>query len=308
MSSTVIEVLHSNKRRNVMQTIQDTLTAAQDERLDALMHPREAGQHVLALHIGFQQDPGIRRKYQPNEDTFFVVQGVIPSASPSTAPTPFVLLIVADGMGGQGHGRTASRLAVQSLVEDVSGSLSRQQGAPASLLDLLEAGVQQANRIVYERNQKQKTVMGTTMTAALVIETTAYVAHVGDSRLYRYRPSAGLAQITRDHSLVAALVAAGMIAPDEIYTHPQRNQIYRSLGQNANVEVDTTTLPLAAGDILLVCSDGLWEMVRDQQIATILTTPMPTPVDTAHALIQAALTGGGADNISAIVAQVSQVF
>jgi serine/threonine protein phosphatase PrpC len=307
MSSTVIEVLHSNKRRNVMQTIQDTLTAAQDERLDALMHPREAGQHVLALHIGFQQDPGIRRKYQPNEDTFFVVQGVIPSASPSTAPTPFVLLIVADGMGGQGHGRTASRLAVQSLVEHVSGSLSRQQGAPASLLDLLEAGVQQANRVVYERNQKQKTVMGTTMTAALVIETTAYVAHVGDSRLYRYRPSAGLAQITRDHSLVAALVAAGIIAPDEIYTHPQRNQIYRSLGEHARVEVETASVPLAAGDILLVCSDGLWEMVRDQQIAAILTTPMPTPTDTAHALIQAALAGGGADNVSAIVAEVSTV-
>jgi serine/threonine protein phosphatase PrpC len=175
------------------------------------------------------------------------------------------------------------------------------------LLDLLEAGVQQANRVVYERNQKQKTVMGTTMTAALVIETTAYVAHVGDSRLYRYRPSAGLAQITRDHSLVAALVAAGIIAPDEIYTHPQRNQIYRSLGEHARVEVETASVPLAAGDILLVCSDGLWEMVRDQQIAAILTTPMPTPTDTAHALIQAALAGGGADNVSAIVAEVSTV-
>jgi serine/threonine protein phosphatase PrpC len=73
------------------------------------------------------------------------------------------------------------------------------------------------------------------------------------------------------------------------------------------VEVDTTTVPLVAGDILLLCSDGLWEMVRDQQIATILTTSMPTPIDTAHALIQAALAGGGEDNVSAIVAQVSQV-
>jgi serine/threonine protein phosphatase PrpC len=73
------------------------------------------------------------------------------------------------------------------------------------------------------------------------------------------------------------------------------------------VEVDTATVPLVAGDILLVCSDGLWEMVRDQQIATILTTPMPTPTDTVHALIQAALAGGGEDNVSAIVAQVSQV-
>jgi serine/threonine protein phosphatase PrpC len=308
MSSTSITVLHLNKRRTMMQTIQETLTIAQDELLDTLLRTHEAGRPVLALHISSQQDPGIRRKYRPNEDTLFVAHGTMPSPAPAPSPIPFVLLVVADGMGGQGHGRTASRLAVWSLVEYVSRFLSTQQSAPASVLALLRVGVQHANQIVYERNRQQQTVMGTTMTAVLVSETTASVAHVGDSRLYRYRASTGLARITRDHSLVAALMEAGMIAPDEIYTPPQRNQIYRSLGQNANVEVDTTTLPLAAGDILLVCSDGLWEMVRDQQIATILTTPMPTPVDTAHALIQAALTGGGADNISAIVAQVSQVF
>jgi serine/threonine protein phosphatase PrpC len=280
---------------------------AQDERVHTLMHTHEARQPVLALHIGSEQDPGLRRKDRPNEDTLFVVHGVMPSTSPSPLPTPFVLLVVADGMGGQGHGRTASRLAVQSLVESMSGSLSTQQSTPKSLLALLSAGVQHANHVVYERNQQQHTVMGTTMTAALVIETTASVAHVGDSRLYLYRPSAGLAQITRDHSLVAALVTAGVIEPDEIYTHPYRNQIYRSLGQKATVEVETASVPLAAGDILLVCSDGLWEMVRDQQIAAILSTPMPTPTDTAHALIQAALAGGGADNVSAIVAEVSTV-
>jgi len=189
----------------------------------------------------------------------------------------------------------------------MSSSLSTQQSAPASLLALLRAGIQEANRVVYERNLRQHTVMGTTMTAVLLNETTASVAHVGDSRLYRSLAPTGLVQITRDHSLVAALVEAGIIAPDDIYTYPQRNQLYRSLGQKATVEVETATLALAAGDILLVCSDGLWAMVRNQQIATILTTPMPTPTDTAHALIQAALAGGGEDNVSAIVAQVSQV-
>ena len=270
-------------------------------------HPEvHAEQPVLALHIGYHQDPGIRRKYKPNEDTLFVMHGVMPFAS--SPSTPFVLLVVADGMGGQGHGRTASRLAIRSLVEYMSDSPCLQQRSPESLLSLLGAGVQYANQVVYERNQMQQTTMGTTMTAALVIETTAYVAHVGDSRLYLYREPTGLAQLTHDHSLVAVLVADGIIAPDDIYTHPRRNVIYRSLGVEATMEVDTFTVPLAAGDTLLICSDGLWEMVRDRPIAAILTAPMPAPSDTAHALIQAALTGGGEDNVSAIVAQVSNVL
>lgn len=291
----------------VKQRENNPFTTAQDERVHMLANSNKAKQPVLALHIGSQQDPGIRRKYKPNEDTLFVMQGIMPSASPSIPPTLFVLLVVADGMGGQGYGRTASRLAARSLVEYMSDFPGLQQRTLQPLLSLLSAGVQQANRIVYERNQQRQTIMGTTMTAALVIETTAYVAHVGDSRLYLYHAPAGLAQITHDHSVVAALVAAGIIGPDDIYTHPHRNQIYRSLGERATVEVETATVPLTAGDILLVCSDGLWEMVRVHQIAAILTTPMPTPTDTAHALIQAALLSGGVDNISAIVAEVNKV-
>jgi serine/threonine protein phosphatase PrpC len=134
-----------------------------------------------------------------------------------------------------------------------------------------------------------------------------YVAHVGDSRCYLYRAPTGLSQITQDHSIVAALAAAGIIQPEDIYTHTMRNFIYRSLGEKATVEVDGYTVPLAAGDILLLCSDGLWEMVRDQQIAAILTAPTPDPSRTAQALIQAALVGGGEDNVSAILVQVSHV-
>ena len=106
---------------------------------------------------------------------------------------------------------------------------------------------------------------------------------------------------------MAELVATGLIAPDDIYTHPMRNQIYRCLGNEASVEVYASVEQLAEEDVLLLCSDGLWEMVRDQQIAAIMTTPTPNPSDTAHALIQAALAGGGEDNVSAIVAHVSNV-
>jgi len=263
----------------------------------------EVRQTGIALRIGTALDPGIERKLRPNEDTLSVTRGIIPAASSK----PFVLLTVADGMGGQGHGQEASRLAVQSLTEYVSGLLYSKQVTPQNFLSLLKEGVQAANRVVYQRNREQRTEMGTTMTAALIVDTTAYVAHVGDSRCYLYREPGGLSQITHDHSLVAALVTAGAIQPEEIYTHPRRNLIYRCLGEKASVEVDACAVPLAAGDILLFCSDGLWEMVRDQQIAAILTSPMPDPSQIAHALLQAALAGGGEDNVSVIVVQVGKV-
>jgi len=258
---------------------------------------------VLVLHVGSQTDPGIRRKNRPNEDTLFVTKGLMPSDS--ALPKPFALLIVADGMGGQGHGQEASQLAIQALVEYVSDSFNTQQVQKEDILTLLRLGIQQANRAVYERNQKQQTVMGTTMTLALVVDATAYVAHVGDSRCYLSHQAGGLSQITQDHSVVAALVTAGIIQPDDIYTHPHRNLIYRCLGEKSRVEVDTFTVPLVDGDMLLLCSDGLWEMVRNQQIEAILTTSRATPTDTAHTLVQAALEAGGEDNVSVIVAQVN---
>jgi len=263
----------------------------------------EVRQTGIALRIGTALDPGIERKLRPNEDTLSVTRGIIPAASSK----PFVLLTVADGMGGQGHGQEASRLAVQSLTEYVSGLLCSKQVTPQNFLSLLKEGVQAANRVVYQRNREQRTEMGTTMTAALIVDTTAYVAHVGDSRCYLYREPGGLSQITHDHSLVAALVTAGAIQPEEIYTHPRRNLIYRCLGEKASVEVDACAVPLATGDILLFCSDGLWEMVRDQQIVAILTSPMPDPSQHAHALLQAALASGGEDNVSVIVVQVGKV-
>ena len=257
----------------------------------------------IALQIGTALDAGIARRLSPNEDTLSVTHDFIGSASSK----PFVLLIVADGMGGQGHGQEASQLAVGSLTEYVATALCTEQATPQTFLSLLEDGVQHANRVVYQRNREQRTRMGTTMTASLIVDTTAYVAHVGDSRCYLYREPAGLSQITHDHSLVAALVTAGVIQPEDIYTHPRRNLIYRHLGEKASVEVDTCAVPLAAGDILLFCSDGLWEMVRDQQIAAILTSPTPGPSHTAQALVQAALVGGGEDNVSVIVVQVDDL-
>ena len=258
---------------------------------------------VLTVQVGSELDPGIRRKQEPNEDTISVAHGVIPAL----ASEAFVLLAVADGMGGQQDGQEASRLAARSLTRYVCDAMHSPGVTPQTFLPLLKAGVKHANQVLYQCNQERDSNMGTTMTAALVVDDTAYVAHVGDSRCYLYREPVGLSQITLDHSLVAALAAAGVIHPEDIYTHPRRNLIYRCLGEKSKVEVDTYTVTLAAGDILLLCSDGLWEMVRGPQIAAILTTPTHDPKQTAHALIQAALAGGGDDNISALVARVKSV-
>lgn len=265
-----------------------------------------ARQPSLVLQVGSDLDPGVVRKQSPNEDVLFVTHGAMPSSATSNSQKPFAFFMVADGMGGQGHGQEASQLAVRSLVEYVCGSLCSKQVASEALLPLLIEGIKYANRLVYQRNKEQRTEMGTTMTAALVVDSTVYIAHVGDSRLYLYRQVKGLSQITQDHSLVAALASAGAIRPEDIYTHPMRNLIYRFLGEKSTVEVEMSTISLAAGDILLLCSDGLWEMVRDQQIAATLATSKQDPSRKAHALVQEALAGGGEDNISVIVVEVSK--
>jgi serine/threonine protein phosphatase PrpC len=173
------------------------------------------------------------------------------------------------------------------------------------LLETLVEGVQWANRAVHAGSQKSGVEMGTTITAALVFDGTAYIVNVGDSRTYVFHEHEGeLVQVTRDHSLVARLVEVGAISRDEIYTHPDRNKVYRGLGDKGAVKVDRFTLPVSAGDYLLLCSDGLWEMVRDQEIERTMQKCAGNPPQLSDALVKAALKGGGVDNISVIVARV----
>jgi serine/threonine protein phosphatase PrpC len=180
------------------------------------------------------------------------------------------------------------------------------ESSPEMLESLLQDGVQQANQAVHRNNMELRADMGTTITATLVVDVTAYVCNVGDSRTYLYRQGEGLRKVTNDHSVVASLVEAGIIQPDDIYTHPKRNQIYRSLGEKMNVEVDSFRVSLQSGDKLLLCSDGLWDMVRDPKIEDVIKNPLPDPNQTASDLISAALEGGGEDNVSVIVISVTE--
>lgn len=258
----------------------------------------------LSLAVGSRSDPGIKRKHKPNEDSLFAVQG---ARTHNSQPQQFGLFVVADGMGGHANGQDASRLAIQTIIDYVLPKVSASNNMDdADFLKLLADGVQCANEAVHKRNMEERADMGTTMTAAMVVGSTAYISNVGDSRTYLYREPEGLQKITRDHSVVASLVDAGIIQPDDVYTHPKRNQIYRSLGEKPVVEVDSFQVPLQPGDKLLLCSDGLWDMVRDPQIQQLMSNPAPDPNMTGNALIQAALDGGGEDNVSVIVVSITE--
>jgi len=268
-----------------------TMPVALVEAQDA----HSAGSSIY-LNVGTGLDAGLKRRGQPNEDTLLALPTI---RTLRKGAQPVGLFVVADGMGGHGNGQEASRLAISSLHDAMQ--LALVDGPEDDIYEeLLAEGVHTANLAVYQRNRQKQADMGTTITAVLVIGNTAYVANVGDSRTYLYRESDGLIKVTRDHSAVARLVEAGAITPDEVYTHPKRNEIYRSLGNSASVKVDTFTVPLKVGDLLLLCSDGLWEMVRDADIERIVEAALPVSSQICDMLVEAALAGGGKDNISVI--------
>ena len=251
---------------------------------------------------GVAWDVGIKRKGRPNEDSVLTLRG---TCNVAEKLQPFELHIVADGMGGHANGRLASHLAIRSMLETVvPGLVACSSIGGEGIVDILIDGVHWANQVIYQYGQEQQTDLGTTITSVLLLSETAYIINVGDSRTYVYRPEAGLTQITRDHSLVARLVETGAISPDEIYTHPDRNKVYRGLGDKMDVTVDWFILPVQAGDLILLCSDGLWEMVRDPQIAEILQTYASSPALASNTLLRAALQAGGSDNVSLLLAKV----
>lgn len=265
---------------------------------------RQLSGRQLGLAVGAKSDPGIKRKYKPNEDSLFAAQGLI-SGTPK-APL-FGLFVVADGMGGHANGEDASRLAIQTIVNYLLPKMYSQGLRQSNAYEkLLVDGVQEANLAVHQNNMQQNADMGTTMTAALVVDGMAYIVNVGDSRTYLYRPATGLRKVTLDHSVVASLVEAGIIKPDDIYTHPKRNQIYRSLGEKPAIEIDAFKEALQPGDKIVLCSDGLWDMVRDPKIEAVVKIPDPNPAMIGDALIKAALEGGGEDNVSVVVVHVTE--
>ncbi len=203
------------------------------------------------------------------------------------------LFAVADGMGGARAGEVASGIAVDMLAAMDEPAADPEQR--------LEQAAQAANRKIFELAQadESRSGMGTTLTAAVFTDGHLAVAHVGDSRLYRWRDDE-LERLTRDHSLVEELVRRGELDPDDVESHPQRAIITRALGPSPAVEVETFTTAARADDVYLLCSDGLTTMVRDDRVAEIIRTRSSLD-DAALRLVNTANENGGRDNVTVVL-------
>jgi serine/threonine protein phosphatase PrpC len=263
------------------------------------------GVHLVASNAS---DVGVARQPGPNEDS--TLQILLERVHESIS-SPAGIFLVSDGMGGHANGQLASRMTAGIIAEHVIHDLvmpplEAEKAGEATktpdgerLKEILRDAIDGANSAICGINTRDKSDMGATLTGFMIVGERAYIFNVGDSRTYMLRDGK-LYQLTNDHSLVGQLVAGGLIAPEDVYTHPQRSQIYRSIGDKLNVQIDVTEQVIHAGDILLSCSDGLWEMVRDPQITDILNTA-PDPQAACAQLIEAANNNGGEDNISAVV-------
>ena len=209
------------------------------------------------------------------------------------------LFSVADGMGGASAGEHASRLALERLSEKYFTSEEE-----VTLPVLLERAMEHANLSVFEEAESTPEYygMGTTVCCVAIRDNGAYIASVGDSRVYLERPNVGLVQLTDDHSLVAEQVRGGIITEEEARDHSLKNLITRAVGIKEDVEIDLFSLTLEEGDTLLLCSDGLSNMLDDNEIGDGLR--LDTPEHVSRILVGAALEAGGPDNITAAVIRV----
>ena len=233
-----------------------------------------------------------------NEDAYLAVDLTLQN---DNGLVPLGLFVVADGMGGHQKGEIASSLAAQvsarHIMQDVFLPFlsSNEEHSRRPINEALIQAVQAANFAVYQ----QVPEAGTTLTLALVFGQKVYVAHVGDTRAYSFT-QATLHQITQDHSLVARLVELGQATPEEALTHSHRNVLYRAIGQAGSLEVDTYLQPFPGSSCLLLCSDGLWGMVSDEEIADTLMYA-PNPQQALERMVAVANQKGGDDNITALL-------
>lgn len=204
------------------------------------------------------------------------------------------LFIVADGMGGHNAGDYASKLTVETMISEITGSFEKNP------VKIFGKAISAANEFIRRKASESPEMegMGTTVVAATCLGKYLQVANVGDSRLYVVGKE--IRQITRDHSLVEEMVRIGTITKDEARNHPDKNIITRAVGASETVEADYFSVELEEGDVVLMCTDGLTNMLEDEEIRMILNGARDI-VEKAQALIDAANANGGKDNISVVL-------
>ena len=274
-----------------------TFGAALEAALQEIRRPASVN-HI----VGRATDVGQERSL--NEDSLLTV-AIVPIYRSMSAPVG--VFAVADGMGGHEAGDAASHAAISALAQRAVADVLRPAAAGQSLSEAsewLSDATQTANSAVYDRRKEAGTDMGTTLVTALFVGDTATISNVGDSRAYLLDETK-ITQITTDHSLVERLVATGQITREEAANHPQKNVIYRVIGDRPHVENDVYEQRVAPGEALLMCSDGLSGMVPDDQMWHIWRTST-SPQEACDRLVEAANEAGGEDNITVVIVQIGQ--
>jgi serine/threonine protein phosphatase PrpC len=245
----------------------------------------------------------VGRTREKNEDSLFFHVSLIDAGQTSL---PFGMFIVADGMGGHRYGEAASEAAIRTMSNYMFGKLysslygTNPQPPGEPLQEIMKKGIEKAHENVLENAPGG----GTTLTAVLSIGSQMTIAHVGDSRAYAVYLDGRMQVLTRDHSLVKRLEELGQITSEEAAVHPQKSMLYRALGQGDSPEPDVFSTSMPHPGYLLVCSDGLWGVVPQDRIFEVISES-PNPQRACQSLVDMANAAGGPDNISVILARLS---
>lgn len=239
-------------------------------------------------------DVGLRRR--ENQDTYAFETFGAPHS---------IVAVVCDGMGGVSGGQIASTLAVSTFM-DTLHTLAQAEMSVEQVREMQRACIERANRAVYERSRESAEYqgMGTTLVSAVVSKEVAVIANVGDSRAYHIGAE-GIRRVSHDHSIVAEMIASGEITPEQARTHPNRNLITRALGPDEHIDCDTYIVPLAAGDSLLLCTDGLTGTALDEELQEILSA-CDDGAAALQRLLELAKSRGAPDNVTAVLIRNSE--
>jgi PPM family protein phosphatase len=271
-----------------------------EQQIQAIVNNQNPRFDLQQLIASCGQSVGKQREL--NEDSLLALTTTMAG---NTGNLPFGLYIVADGMGGHQFGEIASNAAIRTVAGYVLRKFHpylfhiKSSTMDESFQEIMQAAVSEANRAI----QREASGSGTTLTAALVVGQQITIAHIGDSRAYFIYPDGRVEPITRDHSLVKRLEELGHITHDEAINYPHRNVLYRALGQGEVLDPDIFTVGFPQPGYLMICSDGLWGVLTEQDLARSVNES--TNLQRAcQNLVNAANAAGGPDNISVVLAQL----